>query len=95
MRYSLVVLLSILHVAMLYPLVQSPNIINWVNSQKKGWRAGVNPRFENTTTNMVGELLGTEPEDYIPEPTDNETVRVIVLPDEFDARGNTWHNLTK
>ena len=68
------------------PIVQSPNVINYVNSIKPGWRAGVNPRFENVTMAEAVKLLGLLPDNVPPRNKTNQWVEAVYLPEEFDAR---------
>jgi C1A family cysteine protease len=82
---TLLVFVLVAHVIYTAPWVQSPSTIAYVNSKAPGWRAGINPRFENITVDQAKLLLGFVQNE---SNASNTTVGVgnVVLPDEFDAR---------
>jgi hypothetical protein len=81
----LVVLLCLIYGIQNAAWVLSPNTIIYVNNQKPGWRAGLNPRFENVTRIEAGKLLGLKPNPN-PTTTSEPVFHSIQLPDEFDSR---------
>jgi cathepsin B len=82
---AIAILLAVIPIVYSAQWVQSPNVIQYVNSVKPGWRAGVNLRFENVTRIQAGLLLGLKPSNNTATTSPPGSVTVVNLPDEFDS----------
>jgi len=84
-----IISLSVLFSLVFGDLIHNPTLIDHVNREQPGWRAGHNPRFANMTYEQASKLLGlidTPSNEPASARSAARLVSATTLPESFDAR---------